>query len=291
MSASAAERSAGSLSAPGTRAAETGVARVRSWISDVWVLTRRNLIHVRREPQQLSDVTIQPIIFTLLFIYVFGSAMVLPGGGSYKQFALAGLLTMNLTTSTVGTAIGLSMDLSTGVISRLRTLPMAQGAILVGRSISDLLAAILCSAIVAATGFAIGWRPEAGVLAVVGGFGIAVLFSYALSWLNACLGMAAKSPESAQGMVFLIIFPLAFVSNVFSPTQGMPSWLATVANWNPVSAVASACRSLFGNPNPSATISAWPMQHPVAAALGWSALILVLCVPLAGRLYRNRTEA
>jgi ABC-2 type transport system permease protein len=198
---------------------------------------------------------------------------------------------MNLVTSSVGTAIGLSMDLSTGVISRLRTLPMAQGAILMGRSISDLLAALLCGAIVAATGLAIGWRPEAGVFAVLGGFAVAVLFGYSLTWLNACLGMAAKSPEAAQGTVMLIIFPLAFVSNVFSPTQGMPSWLAAIANWNPVSAVASASRSLFGNPNPSAAIHAWPMQHPVAAALGWSAAILVLCVPLAGRLYRQRTEA
>ena len=252
-------------------------------------MTHRNLIHVRRDPMQLSDVVIQPVIFTLLFVYVFGSAMVLPGGGSYKQFALGGLLTMNLTTSAVGTAIGLSMDLSTGMIARLRTLPMAQGAILVGRSFSDLLAAILCGAIVAATGLVIGWRPDAGVLAVLAGFAIAVLFSYALTWLNACLGMAAKSPEAAQGMVFLIMFPLAFVSNVFAPTQGMPSWVAAIADWNPVSAVASACRTLFGNPNPSAAIHAWPMQHPVAAALGWSATILLLCVPLAGRLYRHRT--
>src|SRR5664280_952827 len=112
-------------------------ARLRSWWGDVWVLTRRNLIHIRREPQQLFDVTIQPVLFTLLFIYVFGSAMVLGGGGSYKQFALAGLLVMNLTTSTVGTAIGLSTDLSTGVINRLRTLPMSPTAILFGRSLSD----------------------------------------------------------------------------------------------------------------------------------------------------------
>jgi len=235
-------------------------------------------------------VTIQPVLFTPLFIYVFGSAMVLPGGGSYKQFALAGLLTMNLTTSTVGTAIGLSMDLSTGVIDRLRTLPMSQDTILVGRSISDLLAAALCTAIVAATGLAVGWRPDAGAVAVVAGFAIALLFSYALTWLNACLGMAVTSPEAAQGVVFIFVFPLAFVSNVFTPTQGMPGWLASIANWNPVSAVASACRTLFGNPNPSSTIHAWPMQHPVEAALAWSLLILVICMPLAGRLYRRRTR-
>jgi ABC-2 type transport system permease protein len=264
--------------------------RTRSWWDDVWVMTRRNLIHVRREPAQLSDVTFQPVLFTLLFIYVFGAAMVLPGGGSYKQFALAGLLTMNLTTSTVGTAIGLSMDLSTGVINRLRTLPMSPTAILVGRSISDLLAATLCGTIVGATGLAIGWRPEAGLASVIAGFGVALLFSYALTWVNACLGMAVSSPESAQGVVFIVMFPLAFVSNVFAPTQRMPAWLATVANWNPVSAVASACRALFGNPNPSSTIHAWPMQHPVAAAVGWSIVLLLVAVPFAGHLYRRRTR-
>ena len=264
--------------------------RLRSWWGDVWVMTRRNLIHIRREPMQLSDVTIQPVLFTLLFIYVFGSAMVLAGGGSYKAFALAGLLVMNLTTSSVGTAIGLSTDLATGVINRLRTLPMSPTSILVGRTISDLLAAALCSTIVAATGLAVGWRPTTGLAEVLAGFGVALLFSFALSWMNACLGMAVSGAESAQGIVFIVIFPLAFVSNVFVPTQGMPSWLATIANWNPVSAVASACRVLFGNPNPSGAIQAWPMQHPVAAAVIWSLALLAAAVPLAGRLYVRRTR-
>ena len=282
------------MSAPVPAIAEVGAStlfgRLRAWWDDVWVLTRRNLIHVRREPQQLSDVTVQPVLFTLLFVYVFGAAMVLPGGGSYKQFVLAGLLTMNLTTSTVGTAIGLSMDLSTGVINRLRTLPMSPTAILVGRSTSDLLAAMLCSVFVAITGLIIGWRPETALPSVLAGFAIALLFSYALTWLTASVGMAVSSPESAQGIVFIFMFPLAFVSNVFVPTQGMPAWVATVANWSPVSAVASACRDLFGNPNPAATIPAWPMQHPVEASILWSLLILLVCVPLAARLYRHRTS-
>ena len=264
--------------------------RLRSWWVDVWVMTRRNLIHVRRDPMQLSDVTIQPVLFTLLFVYVFGAAMVLPGGASYVQFALAGLLVMNLTTSAVGTAIGLSTDLSTGVITRLRTLPMSPAAILVGRSISDLLAAMLCSVFIAVTGLVIGWRPEATALSVLAGFALALLFSYALSWLSASAGMAFSNPEAAQGIIFVFVFPLAFVSNVFVPTQGMPAWLATIANWNPVSAVAAACRDLFGNPNPSASIPAWPMQHPVEASIVWSLLILLVCVPLAGRLYRRRTR-
>jgi ABC transporter DrrB family efflux protein len=274
--------------------AETGAptlfGRLRSWWDNVGVMTRRNLIHVRRDPMQLSDVTIQPVLFTLLFCYVFGAAMVLPGGASYTQFALAGLLVMNLTTSAVGTAIGLSTDLSTGVISRLRTLPMSSTAILVGRSISDLLAAMLCSVFIAVTGLVIGWRPEAALSSVLAGFAVALLFSYALSWLSASVGMAFSNPEAAQGIVFIVVFPLAFVSNVFVPTQGMPSWLQTIANWNPVSAVASACRELFGNPNPSASIPAWPMQHPVEASILWCLLILAVSVPLAARLYRRRTS-
>jgi ABC transporter DrrB family efflux protein len=192
--------------------------------------------------------------------------------------------------ATVGTAIGLSTDLSTGVIDRLRTLPMFQTAILTGRSVSDLLAAVLGGVVVLVTGLAIGWRPDAAALSVVAGAGIVVLFAYAFTWVNTCIALAVKGPESAQGIVFIAVFPLAFVSNVFAPTQGMPSWLATIANWNPVSAVASACRDLFGASNPSAAVQAWPMQHPVEAALIWSLALLAVCVPLAGYLYRRRTR-
>ena len=181
--------SATTTALPARTAAPGLFDRLLAWAGDVWVMTRRNLIHIRREPMQLSDVTIQPVLFTLLFIYVFGSAMVLAGGGSYKAFALAGLLVMNLTTSSVGTAIGLSTDLTTGVINRLRTLPMSPASILVGRTLSDLLAAAVCSTIVAVTGLAIGWRPTTNIAEVLAGFGVALLFSFALSWMNACLGM------------------------------------------------------------------------------------------------------
>jgi len=262
--------------------------RFRGPWRDVVVLTRRNLVHIRREPLQLSDVTVQPVLFTLLFIYIFGSGIPI-AGGSYKDFALAGLLLMNLTTSALGTAVGLSTDLTTGVIDRFRTLPMWRAAVLVGRSISDVLAATICVAIVAVTGLAIGWRPDANVASVVGGFAVALFFSYAVSWGCACLGLVAKGPESAQSMGLIFLFPLAFVSNALVPTGGMPGWLQTIADWNPVSAVTAACRHLFGNPNPSGSIHAWPMQHPVMAALGWSILIIAVCAPLAAALYRRRT--
>ena len=243
----------------------------------------------RREPLQLSDVTVQPVLFTLLFVYVFGSGVAVPGGGKYVDFALAGLLALNLTTSAIGTAVGLSTDLNTGVINRFRSLPMWRSAVLVGRSVSDVLSATLCVTIVLLTGLAIGWRSGTSPLSVLAGVGVALLFSYALSWGCACLGITSKSPESAQGLGLVILFPLAIVSNALVPTAGMPAWMRTLANWNPVSAMASACRQLFGNPNPSAAIHVWPMQHPVVASLLWSLAMLAVFAPLATVLYRRRT--
>jgi ABC-2 type transport system permease protein len=258
-------------------------------LGDVAVLTGRNLVHIAREPLQLSDVTVQPVLFTLLFVYVFGSGVVLPGGGSYKDFAIAGLLAMNLTTSSMGTAVGLSTDLGSGVIDRFRTLPMWRPAVLVGRSLSDVLTAAICAAFVGLTGLAIGWRPHAGAASVAGGFGIFLLFSYALSWGCACLGMVSRSAESAQGVGLVILFPLAIVSNALVPTGHMPAVLRTIANWNPVSAVTAASRQLLGNPNPSAGIRAWPMQHAILASLAWSLVLVAVFAPLASALYRRRT--
>jgi ABC-2 type transport system permease protein len=266
----------------------TSTTTLTRWTSDTAVLTRRNLWHVRREPMQLSDVTIQPVLFVFLFVYVFGAAMNIPGG-SYVDFAIAGLLTLNLTTSSVGTAVGLSSDLTTGVIDRFRTLPMARSSVLVGRSLSDLLASALATVLVLVTGYIIGWRPDNDLLSIVGGIAIALLFAYAMSWASACLGIGAQNPEAAQGIAFIAFFPLSFVSNAFVPTQGMPNWLETIANWNPVSAVTASVRVLFGNPNPSGTIDTWPMRHPTQAALIWCAVFLAVFVPLAVRLYRKAT--
>jgi len=258
-------------------------------LRDVAVLTGRNLVHIAREPLQLSDVTVQPILFTMLFVYVFGAGVVLPNGGSYTAFAIAGLLALNLTTSSMGTAVGLSTDLNGGVIDRFRTLPMWRPAVLVGRSLADLLTAALCALIVALTGLAIGWRPQGSIAATLAGFGVFLLFSYALSWVCACLGILSKGPESAQGLGLVILFPLAFVSNALVPTERMPTVLRVIADWNPVSAVTGAARQLFHNPNPSATIQDWPMQHPIATSVLWSITLLAIFAPLAAHLYRSRT--
>jgi ABC-2 type transport system permease protein len=267
----------------------TALQRGSEWMRDVISLTRRNLVHVAREPAQLSDATVQPILFTVLFVYIFGSAMVIPGGGTYTNFAIGGLVTMNVTTASMGTAVGLSSDLSTGVIDRFRTLPMARSAILAGRTLSDLLAAMLCATIVVISGWVIGWRPENGLGGVVAGLAVAVLFAYALSWFTACIGLMVSDPESAQAVGLMILFPLAFVSTALVPSQGLPDWLRAISDWNPVSAVAGSCRELFGNPNPAALSNAFPSQHPVLVAVMWSIVIIAVCAPLASRILQRRT--
>jgi ABC-2 type transport system permease protein len=265
------------------------VSHVVSRLRNVAVMTRRNLVHIAREPMQLSDVTIQPVLFTVLFVYVFGSGMSLPGGGSYTNFVIAGLLTMNLVTSSMGTGVGLATDLSTGMIERFRTLPMWRSSVLVGRTVSDLLSAAICSVIVCLTGLAVGWRADNSMWSILAGFGVALLFAYALTWPTACLGLLAKEPESAMSIGFVIIFPLAFVSDALVPTLHMPSWLRAIADWNPVSSVTSAVRELWGNPNPVPASGAWPVHHALAASLMWSVALIVVAAPIAAWLFRRRT--
>jgi hypothetical protein len=162
-------------------------------------------------------------------------------------------------------------------------------AVLVGRTLTDLLTATLCALIVIATGLVIGWRPHADVGDAIASFAIFLLFSYALSWGCACIGLFSRDSESSQGLGLVILFPLAIVSDALVPTQHMPAAVRTIANWNPVSAVTAASRSLFGNPSPAAAVHAWPLQHPVLASVLWSVVLLAIFAPLATRLYRTRT--
>ena len=192
------------------------------WLGDVAVLTRRNLVHVRREPAQLSDATVQPVLFTLLFVYIFGSAMVLPGGGSYKDFAIGGLLIMNLTTASMGTAVGLSTDLATGVIDRFRTLPMSRSAILAGRTFSDLLAAILCGDDRAAHRLVIGWRPDHGIGRRDRRARRRPALRLRPQLVHRLHRPRRQRPRVGPGRRPGVLFPLAFISSCFVPTQGLP---------------------------------------------------------------------
>jgi ABC-2 type transport system permease protein len=262
----------------------------RTWwaLKNTWVLTRRSIARIRREPEQLSDVTIQPVIFVLLFTYVFGSAIHLPGGGNYHQYLISGMFGMTVAGSAPGTAVGLTADMSTGLIDRFRSLPMSRAAVLAGRTIADLGTQLIGLAVLAVTGLAVGWRIHRGIGDALAALGLSLLFAFAMTWAGACAGMLMRSPEAAQALGFILFLPLSFVSNAFVPTQGMPSWLRDFANWNPLSAVAATCRDLFGGPNPSAEVQAWPMQHPELAVLVWSAALLTVFAPTAVYLYRRK---
>ena len=260
------------------------------FLSDVWVLTKRSIARIRREPETLSEVTIQPVMFVLMFAYVFGGAIAIPGGGSYHEYLIGGMLGMGLAQTAPGTAVAVVSDMSTGLIDRFRSLPMSRAAVLTARTIADLLTQMIGAAVVAGVGLAIGWRVHTSAGHVIEAFALALLFGYAFTWAGVCLGMVLRSPEAAQQIGFVIFLPLTFISSAFVPTQGMPGWLQPVAEWNPLSSLAAACRQLFGNPNPAATVQAWPAQHPELAVLCWSAAMLVVFAPLAVRLYRSKSH-
>ncbi len=209
-------------------------------------------MRIAREPEQLADVTIQPVIFVLLFTYVFGSAIHLGGGGGYHQYLVSGMFGMTMAGSAPGTAVGLTTDMASGLIDRFRSLPISRAAVLAGRTVADLVTQVLGIVVLAATGLAIGWRIHNGIGDALAAAGLSLLFAFAMTWAGACAGMVLRSPESAQALGFILFLPLSFVSNAFVPTAGMPSWLRDFANWNPMSAVAATCRDLFGGANPAA---------------------------------------
>jgi ABC-2 type transport system permease protein len=268
-----------------------GRSQLAHFASDVWVLTKRSIARIRREPETLADVTFMPVIFILMFAYVFGGAILLPGGGNYHEYLIGGMLGMGLAQTAPGVAVALVTDMSTGLIDRFRSLPMSRRAVLMARSIAELLTQIISAIVVVCVGLAIGWRVHTGPADVIAAFGLALLFGYAFTWAGVCLGMALRSPEAAQQTGFIIFLPLAFVSSAFVPTQGMPGWLQPVAEWNPMSALAAASRQLFGNPNPAAAVQVWPMQHPGLAVVCWSVAMLVVFAPLAVHLYRRKALA
>ncbi|HEY5187877.1 MAG TPA: ABC transporter permease [Solirubrobacteraceae bacterium] len=263
----------------------------RTWwsVRNALVLARRGVARIVREPSQLLDVTVQPIIFVLLFVYVFGSAIHLPGGGNYHEYLIGGMFGMALTGTAQGTAVGVSTDMAAGLIDRFRSLPIARSAVLTGRVLADLLTEVIAIVVLVITGLAVGWGIHHGVGDALAAFGLCLLIAFAMTWAGACAGMLVKNPEAAQAVGFIFFLPMVFISNTFVPTQGMPAWLRIVANWNPVSAVAASCRNLFGNPNPSAHIQAWPMQHPELATILWSIGLIAVFAPLAVHLYRRKS--
>ncbi len=260
----------------------------RRQVSDSLVLARRNISHVRQVPEKLLDVTVQPVMFVLLFAYVFGGAIHVPGG-SYSDYLLGGIFVQTLTFGIVGPATSIATDLTEGIVDRLRSLPTARSAFLIGHLISDLGSSMLALVIMTISGLIVGWRIESDVPQAIGGFALLILFSFTMLWIGMWLGLLARAPDAVTGVAFIVIFPMTFVANTFVPTESLPSVLRTVAEYNPISAIAAGVRTLFGNPTALPKNPPWPLEHPVLSSVLWCVLALVVVIPLTIRRYRIRT--
>src|SRR3954449_1544220 len=246
-------------------------------VSDTLVVAGRNITRIKRAPEVLTAFTIQPVMFLLLFVYVFGGAISTPGF-AYKDFLLPGIMVQNIAFGGFVTAIGLNEDLNKGLIDRFRSLPMARPAVLAGRTLSDVGTNLLSIAVLLTTGLIIGFSFHASALEVVAGLGILILFGYAFSWVFALLGLLVSSPESANSLGFIVVFPLTFISSAFVPVESMPDALQSFAEQNPFTIVVNAIRALW--------IGA-PAGNNVWGAVVWALVILAIFAPLAVWRYRR----
>ena len=268
--------------------AGTRGGRLRWTVADGLVLIGRELSRIRQEPGELVAALIFPAVMVVLFGYVFGSAISVPGGGSYREYLMPGLFAMVTFTATMAVTLRVAGDATRGVMDRFRSMPMARSAVPFGQTGAEILNGVLGMVIMAGAGLAVGWRAHHGVWATVEAFALLALMRYALSWAGCYLGLVVKNDQTADQMLPLV-FPVTMLSNSFVPTGGMPAPLRVIADWNPVSALTAACRDLFGNPGaPAGGDQAWPLAHPVAATLGWAVLLLAVFVPLSVRTYRRR---
>jgi len=271
-----------------TRNATTDAASggLRREVADGLVITWRNLRRIPRIPELAIFAILQSIMFVLLFAFVFGGAIPLPGGGSYREYLMPGIFAQTIVFAAVTTAIGMTDDINKGIIDRFRSLPMGRSAVLFGRTLSDVVYNAGIAVVLMLTGLVVEWRVHTGIAEFLAGFGLLILFTFAMSWLGVFIGMLVPTVEVAQQVGFTVLFPLTFLSNVFVPTQTLPDLLRPVAEWNPVSALTAATRQLWGNPNPFAA-SGFPAEHPVLLTLIWVAALLAIFVPLTIRRYRS----
>lgn len=255
-------------------------------VRDSGVVAHRNLINIKRNPDLLLSGTAQPIMFVLLFAYVFGGSL---GGESYREFLIGGIFVQTVAFNSGFTVIGLASDLQKGIVDRFRSLPMSRLAVLLGRTSSDLAVSALSVVIMAVCGLAVGWRISSGPLQALLGFAVLLLFSFAMSWVGAYIGLVSRSVEVAQSAGMLWLFPVCFVSSAFVSAETMPGPLRVVAEWNPITATADALRELFGNPvrvgvPPPDT---WAAQHAVLYSILSSLLVVAVFMPLAAARYRR----
>lgn len=256
-------------------------AGAASWFSDGWITTRRNLIKIKRVPDILVFTTLQPIMFVLLFSYVYAGSINIPGS-DYKEFIMAGIFAQTVVFGSTYSGSAMAQDLKEGIIDRFRTLPMSPSAVLVGRTNGDLLINAISMGVMMATGLIVGWRVRSSPLEAIAAVALLLLFAYAFSWVMAFLGMSVRSPEVINNVSFLVLFPLTFISNAFVPSENLPTPLRIFAEYNPVSALVQAARELFGNVPPEAPIAdAWTQQNPVLTVLTGIVVLLVVFVPLS----------
>ncbi|MFI0405769.1 ABC transporter permease [Actinomadura sp. 3N508] len=260
-------------------------------VVDGWTIAKRNTLKIRRQPDLLSGALMLPIVLILLFAYVFGSVIDVPGM-SYKEFLLPGIFVQAVIIGAQTTGYTLTLDLQKGIFDRFRSLPMAPSAVLIGQTVSDLIMNLASLVVMAGMGLAVGWRVHTSPFEAVLGFALLLLFAYAFSWFTATVALALRTPENFNNIATMVSFPLMFVSNAFIDSAKLPTPLRVVADWNPVSAFTQAARELFGNTSTAMkTSDAWPIQHAVPASLIWIAVILLVFVPLATRLYKKAVSS
>ncbi|WP_079166463.1 ABC transporter permease [Streptomyces oceani] len=255
---------------------------------------KRNLIRMLRIPEVVIFGLIQPIMFVVLFSYVFGGSINIPGAGldaaTYREFLMGGIFAQTVTFATAGASAGIADDNLKGLVDRFRSLPMARGAVLTGRTFADMVQTALTLVVLAIVALLVGWRTHENFLKVLAGFALLLFLGYAFTWIGALIGLSVRTPEAATSGGLVWLFPLTFISTAFVPSQNMPAVLQHIAEWNPFSATVQAARELFGNIPPGYPVpDAWPMQHPVLASVLWSIVIIAVFRTLAVRKYKSAT--
>jgi ABC-2 type transport system permease protein len=258
--------------------------RARWAVLDGWTITRRDLTHWRHDPTPVVFGLLFPIMIVLMFAYLLGGAMSVPGGGSYREFLMPGMFAMTMVFGIGETVTAVTTDAAKGVTDRFRSMPMAPSAVVVGRAVADLLKSALVLAVLIACGLAVGWRAHGSTSETLLAVGLLLLLRFSFVWVGVYLGLIAKGPETIT-MVQTLEFPLGFLSSVFVATATMPAWLGSIAEWNPLSATVSATRELFGNPGWGG--DSWIAQHGLLMAVVWPLLLVAVFFPLSVRRYRR----
>jgi ABC-2 type transport system permease protein len=255
-------------------------------LQDIFIITRRQILLLVRVPEVLIFSTIQPVMFVLLFRFVFGGSIDSGQPGGYVQLLMPGIFVQTVAFTLAGTASGLAEDMKKGLIDRFRSLPISRSALIIGRTLGDSLLNIVVLTVMGITGYIVGWRPTGGIGNVLLGFLFLLLFGYALSWVGVLVGLSAKDARVVQNVSFIVTFPLTFLSNAFAPTTGMPRALQYFAEWNPVSTMVAGCRSLFGLENQfGATAGSFPSEYPLITSLVYMVILMVIFIPLSARKY------